>query len=186
MKYLIIIATIATLTLARPQVNERVHFPNKRPTGGTVPKTVHVENAIVNPIDQETTIDEVRVPAPKNYVPHEFERKQNEAARYEFSSNIDDHISDLTHQRSETREGLAVRGMYSYSDGYYQRTVHYEADQNGYRITGMEAVPLDGPQIDLTGTASVETAAHGRHVAYRVQSVPVEGPVAKVREIGEI
>jgi len=44
----------------------------------------------------------------------------------------------------------------------------------------MEAVPLDGPHVDLTGTASVEAAAHGTHVAYKVQSVPVEGPVSKV------
>lgn len=47
-------------------------------------------------------------------------------------------------------------------------------------ISRMEAVPLDGPHVDLTGTASVEAAAHGTHVAYKVQSVPVEGPVSKV------
>ncbi|XP_030752933.1 uncharacterized protein LOC115879993 [Sitophilus oryzae] len=116
----------------------------------------------------------------KTYVPSEYERHQNEAARYQFSSNIDDHISDLTHQRSEERDGLSVKGMYSYSDGYYKRTVHYVADDKGYRVLRMEAVPLDGPHVDLAGTASVNSAAHGSHLAYRIQSIPVEGPVSKV------
>ncbi|XP_076256307.1 uncharacterized protein LOC143193800 [Rhynchophorus ferrugineus] len=114
------------------------------------------------------------------YEPNEYEKRQNEAARYQFSTNIDDHISDLTHQRTEVRDGLAVRGMYTYSDGYYKRTVKYVADDKGYRIVGMEAVPLDGPHVDLSGTASVQSAAHGTHVAYKVQSIPIEGPISKV------
>lgn len=45
----------------------------------------------------------------------------------------------------------------------------------------MEAVPLsDGPRVDLTGTASVSNAAHGTHLSYKVQSVPVEGPVSRI------
>lgn len=44
----------------------------------------------------------------------------------------------------------------------------------------METVPLAGPHVDLTGTASVQSAAHGSHLAYKVQSVPVEGPISKV------
>lgn len=56
--------------------------------------------------------------------------------RYQFSSDVEDHINDLTQQRSETRDGLLVKGSYSYSDGYYRRTVNYEADENGYRVTG--------------------------------------------------
>jgi hypothetical protein len=74
---------------------------------------------------------------PPNYKPNEFELEQNRAARYEFSSNIEDHINDLMQQRDEVRDGLNVKGSYSYSDGYYKRTVHYEADDKGYRVTGL-------------------------------------------------
>lgn len=51
-------------------------------------------------------------------------------------SDVEDHISDLTQSRQEQREGLAVKGMYSYSDGFVKRTVHYVADEKGYRVTG--------------------------------------------------
>ncbi|XP_068900301.1 pro-resilin-like [Tenebrio molitor] len=117
---------------------------------------------------------------PPNYKPNEFELEQNRAARYEFSSNVEDHINDLMQQRDEVRDGLNVKGSYSYSDGYYKRTVHYEADDKGYRVTGEEVVPLDGPKIDLTGTASVNNAAHGTRITYKVQSIPVPGPVGKI------
>ena len=29
---------------------------------------------------------------------------------------------------------VQVTGSYSYSDGFYRRTVNYEADENGYRV----------------------------------------------------
>lgn len=32
-------------------------------------------------------------------------------------------------------DGLNLRGMYSYSDGFFRRTVHYAADEGGYRVT---------------------------------------------------
>ncbi|XP_019869164.1 cuticle protein 6 [Aethina tumida] len=103
----------------------------------------------------------------------EIEQIQNESARYEFSQDIDDHISDLTHQRSEKREGTSVEGMYAYSDGFHKRIVHYIADKNGYRVVGTEVIPLsDGPKIDLGGTASVAKAAHGASVRYVVKGVP--------------
>lgn len=63
----------------------------------------------------------------------EFKR-QAENAKYEFSSDIQDQLSGNSHQREEVRNGLAVKGKYSYSDGYYRRTVHYEADDKGYRV----------------------------------------------------
>lgn len=44
----------------------------------------------------------------------------------------------------------------------------------------MEAIPLEGPKIDLSGTAIVHNAAHGTELKYQVVSVPVEGPVSKV------
>jgi hypothetical protein len=59
---------------------------------------------------------------------------ENENARYSFYTNVDDEISGLTQSREEIRQGLNVKGQYSYSDGFYKRTVIYEADHNGYRV----------------------------------------------------
>lgn len=55
-------------------------------------------------------------------------------SRYQFSSHVQDHISDLMQERYEHRNGLNVEGSYSYSDGYVMRTVKYVADENGYRV----------------------------------------------------
>ncbi|KAF5286197.1 hypothetical protein FQA39_LY16367 [Lamprigera yunnana] len=102
----------------------------------------------------------------------DYEIYQNQNANYQFSSNIEDHINDLTNQRQEIREGDAVKGSYSYSDGYFKISVNYIADKDGYRVTGMEATPLDGPRIDLTGTASISSTAHGTQLQYKVGSIP--------------
>lgn len=61
-----------------------------------------------------------------------------------------------------------------------KKTVHYEADENGYRIVGEETQPLDGPHVDLEGTAVVHTAAHGTDLKYKIQSIPVEGESPKI------
>lgn len=63
------------------------------------------------------------------------EHKEAASAHYTFDSNIQDGINDHAIVRQETRDGLALKGMYSYSDGFFQRTVHYEADEHGYRVT---------------------------------------------------
>lgn len=60
--------------------------------------------------------------------------KQAKNAHYSFGTSIDDKINDHSIQREEVRDGLALHGMYSYSDGFFKRTVHYEADENGYRV----------------------------------------------------
>lgn len=46
----------------------------------------------------------------------------------------------------------------------------------------MEAVPLnvEGPKIDLNGSASVSSQVHGKSIQYKVQSVQIPGPVGKV------
>ncbi|RZB54433.1 uncharacterized protein BDFB_010444, partial [Asbolus verrucosus] len=107
---------------------------------------------------------------PPNYSPNPYELEQNRAARYEFSSNIEDHIQDQNQQRSEIRNGLNVEGSYSYSDGFYRRTVYYEADDKGFRVTKQDIEPLaNGPKINLSGTALVDNAAHGTHIKYKVQ-----------------
>ena len=59
---------------------------------------------------------------------------QAKNAKYSFNSVITDDIMDNTQIREEARDGLLVTGLYSYSDGFYNRTVHYEADEKGYRI----------------------------------------------------
>lgn len=63
-----------------------------------------------------------------------LQQEQAENAHYTFGTSIDDTINDHAIHRQETRSGLALKGMYSYSDGYFKRTIHYEADENGYRV----------------------------------------------------
>lgn len=62
------------------------------------------------------------------------EEQQAKNAHYSFSNSVTDSIYDNAIARSETRDGLALTGMYSYSDGFFRRTVHYQADQDGYRV----------------------------------------------------
>lgn len=61
-------------------------------------------------------------------------REQAENARYSFKAAVADSVNDNTQIRQETRDGLKLRGLYSYSDGYFRRTVHYVADEHGYRV----------------------------------------------------
>lgn len=60
--------------------------------------------------------------------------EQARNARYRFESQIVDNIKDLVNERYEERDGLNLKGSFSYSDGYVLRTVNYVADENGYRI----------------------------------------------------
>lgn len=60
--------------------------------------------------------------------------EQAKNAHYTFGTSIDDKINDHAIQRQETRDGLSLTGMYSYSDGFFRRTVHYRADEHGYRV----------------------------------------------------
>lgn len=61
-------------------------------------------------------------------------RRQAESAKYSFSSDVQDDINGNLHQRQETRDGTKVTGSYTYEDGFFRRTVHYVADENGYRV----------------------------------------------------
>lgn len=65
----------------------------------------------------------------------ELFQKQAKNAKYSFNSAINDNIMDNTQIRQEKRDGLELSGFYSYSDGFYKRTVHYKADERGYRVT---------------------------------------------------
>lgn len=95
--------------------------------------------------------------------------EQARNAHYSFGTSIDDRINDHSIHRQETRDGLALRGMYSYSDGFYHRTIHYVADENGYRVTKEEIEPIgDGPQYDPNGTADVSTQLHNKNLHYSI------------------
>lgn len=74
-------------------------------------------------------------PKPETEEQRLLREEQAKNAHYSFGTSIDDRINDHSIHRQETRNGLALRGMYSYSDGFYHRTIHYMADENGYRVT---------------------------------------------------
>ncbi|XP_060657549.1 larval cuticle protein A3A [Drosophila nasuta] len=93
-----------------------------------------------------------------------LEKEQNESAQYQFGSQVVDGINDGKIQREETREGTKVTGSYSYNDGFVERTVHYEADENGYRVVkeDMEVVG-DGPVFNPQGQADVQGSLIGKY-----------------------
>lgn len=88
---------------------------------------------------QDIVNDEVLPEYRPPHVETEEERllreEQAKNAHYTFGTTIDDSINDHSIHRQETRDGLAVTGMYSYSDGFFKRIIHYLADQDGYRVT---------------------------------------------------
>ncbi|XP_041450323.1 cuticle protein 21 [Drosophila obscura] len=93
-----------------------------------------------------------------------LEREQNENAQYSFNSNIDDQINDNQNTRTEERDGSTVRGSYSYQDGFVKRTVHYIADQNGYRVLKDEMEDIgDGPRFNPDGQANVQGSLIGQY-----------------------
>ena len=100
----------------------------------------------------------------EEYEKAELERIQNESAQYAFNSKVTDDINDSTIQREETRDGTKVSGMYSYSDGFVMRTVHYEADENGYRVVKEDTQEIgNGPQFNPQGQADVEGSLIGKY-----------------------
>lgn len=89
---------------------------------------------------------------------------QNRSAFYKFGTSVHDTINDHEHVRQEVREGLALKGMYSYSDGYFRRTVHYEADEGGYRVVKEDIQPIgdgEGPKFHPEGQAAVKSTLTG-------------------------
>nr|XP_014270748.1 uncharacterized protein LOC106677373 isoform X2 [Halyomorpha halys] len=91
-------------------------------------------------------------------------------AKYEFSTAQKDGISDLIHNRTETRQEGKVTGSYAYSDGFFLRKVNYVADRNGYRIISEETVPLpgNGPKVNPDGTAHIKIDVGGHPLHYVV------------------
>lgn len=111
-----------------PNVALRNQVPNNQRFGGQ--DIVQPSTARNVPITRET--EEERLAREEREQLLREEQAKN--AHYTFGTMIDDKINDHSIQRQETRDGLALKGMYSYSDGFFKRTVHYEADENGYRV----------------------------------------------------
>ncbi|XP_055905136.1 cuticle protein 7 [Eupeodes corollae] len=94
----------------------------------------------------------------------EIEKIQNESAHYSFDSSVNDDINDQALQRTETRDGTKVEGSYSYSDGYVRRTVHYVADENGYRIVKEDMEEIgEGPIFNPNGQADISGSQIGQY-----------------------
>ncbi|KAL9703899.1 hypothetical protein quinque_007417 [Culex quinquefasciatus] len=99
------------------------------------------------------------------------------SAQYSYDSSIDDSIMDQKITRQETREGLALKGMYAYSDGFYKREVHYVADEKGYRVVKEISIPIgDGPQVDPNGKADVSSSLSGK---YSITADDIARPIKK-------
>ncbi|XP_023030811.1 larval cuticle protein A3A-like [Drosophila tropicalis] len=106
----------------------------------------------------------VALAAPLTPEEEELERKQNESAQYNFNSEIIDDINDGMIAREETRDGHKVKGSYSYSDGFVKRTVHYEADENGYRVVKEDTQEIgEGPRFNPEGQADVQGSLIGSY-----------------------
>lgn len=92
--------------------------------------------------------------------------EQAKSAHYKFGTSVHDTINDHEHVRQEVREGLALKGMYSYSDGFFRRTVYYEADEGGYRVVKEDIEPVgdgEGPKFNPDGKAAVKSTLTGNY-----------------------
>uniref|UniRef100_A0A182P9C3 Uncharacterized protein n=1 Tax=Anopheles epiroticus TaxID=199890 RepID=A0A182P9C3_9DIPT len=93
-----------------------------------------------------------------------LEKIQAKSAQYSYDTSVNDTINDHTIMRQEERNGLSLKGMYSYSDGFFKRTVHYEADDKGYRVVKEINIPIgNGPQVDPKGKADVSSSLTGSY-----------------------
>lgn len=132
----------AILTPTVPQKTrrlvKRVRAPQENAAPAIVPHATAVEvdrgvNSFPEPIETPRALSHNRV-VERDEDRRLREEEEAKGAHYSFSSSVQDSINDHAIQRSETRDGLALKGMYSYSDGFFKRTVHYQADQDGYRV----------------------------------------------------
>lgn len=128
-------ATTTTSTI-RPQYNLIATHLNTTPN--PIIQSKNLELAVFDDVLEQSTPLSRESTVTTNNDNNDFDealfRKQAETAQYKFASNVDDTINGNLHEREEVRDGLNVRGKYSYSDGFYKRTVHYEADDKGYRV----------------------------------------------------
>lgn len=108
--------------------------------------------------------ERVRRDAAEDAALEEERRQQAYEAKYDFGSKVDDQINDGQLEREEHRENGKTVGHYSYSDGFVRRTVHYEADENGYRVTQETQENIgEGPVTNDHGVADVESSLAGHY-----------------------
>ncbi|KAF4526288.1 hypothetical protein B566_EDAN013649 [Ephemera danica] len=110
--------------------------------------------------------------------------KQILDAQYSFRSEVNDPLSDSNIVREEKREDGAVEGMYSYSDGFFRRTVRYRADRLGYRVLSEDVEPLgDGPKPDPNGRAKIAVmSTSGVSSHYTVSASDITKPRTPLKE----
>lgn len=146
---------------------------NQRPIVVAIPSEPVVDTSVVRstqnrqkivalpPVSQTT--EQPRRTTTEQATSEELE-DQAKSAYYKFGTSVHDTINDHEHVRHEVREGLALKGMYSYSDGFFRRTVHYEADEGGYRVVKEEIQPIgdgEGPKFNPKGQADVRSSLTG-------------------------
>lgn len=123
-------------------------------------------------------------PSQEAQIRNEKERlEQNKNAKYSFNSVVSDTIYDNSHVREEVRDGLKLAGLYSYSDGFFKRTVHYVADENGYRVVKEDTEPIgdgEGPLLNPNGeidvAANYDGAGHQYHATIKDITSLNKGP----------
>ncbi|TRY61426.1 hypothetical protein TCAL_14994 [Tigriopus californicus] len=124
----------------------------------------HVEPEVLSQLDLTKDEDRKRLQAL-------VDEKQAKGAKYVYQ----DEISDSYLARTEERDGLTTTGSYSYSDGYFEHTVAYVADANGYRVTKMDSRPIgDGPKQDKFGRAIVQSYVGGVSTQYAIKAEPLK------------
>merc|ERR1712083_750196 len=131
-------------------------------------------------------IEEDDIEYTDDYNTEELAKEQKKNAKYSFGYRIQDKIKDGFMERQEEREGLAVRGQYSYSDGYFHHSVTYVADENGYRVTNMVSEPVNGgrgPVENEYGRAIVQTLIGNVKTEYAIQNQREEEEIGTRKEV---
>ncbi|KAG8224610.1 hypothetical protein J437_LFUL009173 [Ladona fulva] len=114
----------------------------------------------------------------------EIFREQARNAKYSFSSSVEDSLNDQMISKQETRDGLNVKGSYSYRDGYFERTIHYEADENGYRVVKEETKAIgDGPKPNPNGQAVVRNDFGNAQSEYAISADDLQKDEQSVRSL---
>lgn len=78
-------------------------------------------------------------------------------ARYYFSADVNDEVTDVKSHRHELRFGTEVAGSFSYSDGFVVREVIYTADKGGYRVISdrMENLSQKADNSSINATSPI-------------------------------
>lgn len=152
--------TKSTTTKTPVSVFDYEEFEN---TPRSVVRPAPILRQQVESVPAETVTTTGRLRSTTESLTSEELEEQAKSAHYNFGTSVHDTINDHEHVRHEERDGLLLKGMYSYSDGFFRRTVHYEADEGGYRVTKEEIQPItgDGPKFNPRGQAEVKSTLAG-------------------------